>query len=111
MFITGGFFVYLHLLYSLYIMLSLWGFMARQKEVFIGSFPKMGTTNFRGLLQDGPKVKKTNISKFKGKRSMSQKRTSQKDGSSKDYTSGIIWINTDSKKEKSPSKPKSLKKK
>jgi hypothetical protein len=30
--------------------------MAKRKEVFIGSFPKMGTTNFRGLLQTTPKV-------------------------------------------------------
>ena len=42
--------------------------MAKRKEVFIGSFPKMGTTNFRGLFQTTPKVKKTNITKFKGKK-------------------------------------------
>jgi hypothetical protein len=42
--------------------------MAKRKEVFIGSFPKMGTTNFRGLLQTTPKVKKTNITQFKGKK-------------------------------------------
>lgn len=50
--------------------------MAAKKEVFIGGFPKMGTTNFRGLLMPTPKVKKTNITKFKGKKTNGSKKIS-----------------------------------
>jgi hypothetical protein len=40
--------------------------MAFKTKVFLGGFPKMGSTNFRGLLMPGPAVKKTNIAKVKG---------------------------------------------
>ena len=40
--------------------------MAFKTKVFLGGFPKMGSTNFRGLLMPGQVVKKTSISKAKG---------------------------------------------
>jgi len=41
--------------------------MAFKTKVFLGGFSKMGSTNFKGLLMSGPAVKKTSISKVKGK--------------------------------------------
>ena len=48
--------------------------MAKKKELFIGGLPKMGTTNFKGILQSTPKVTKTNITKFKGKKTNGSKK-------------------------------------
>jgi hypothetical protein len=52
--------------------------MAKKKELFIGSFPKMGTTNFKGILQATPKVTKTSITKFKGKKANGSKKAIKK---------------------------------
>ena len=52
--------------------------MAKKKELFIGGFPKMGTTNFRGILQPTPKVTKTSITKFKGKKANGNKKSINK---------------------------------
>ena len=49
--------------------------MAKKKELFIGSLPKMGTTNFKGILQSTPKVTKTSITKFKGKKTNGSKKS------------------------------------
>lgn len=70
--------------------------MAKKKELFIGSLPKMGTTNFKGILQSTPKVTKTSITKFKGKKQMAAKKASLKSSSNKDYQIGTILLNTSS---------------
>lgn len=84
----------------------------------MGGFPKMGSTNFRGLLMPTPKVKKTDITKFKGKNQMAAKKSTPKNTSSKnpskDYMTGIVWMNIDpsaKKAAKSSSIKKSSKKK
>jgi hypothetical protein len=48
--------------------------MASKAKVFIGGLPKMGTTNFTGLLLPKPVVKKTNIATAKGKQSNGSKK-------------------------------------
>jgi hypothetical protein len=52
--------------------------MASKAKVFIGGLPKMGTTNFRGLLLPKPAVKKTNIATAKGTQSNGNKKNSRK---------------------------------
>jgi hypothetical protein len=52
--------------------------MASKARVFIGGLPKMGTTNFTGLLLPKPVVKKTNIATAKGKQSNGNKKNSRK---------------------------------
>lgn len=52
--------------------------MASKAKVFIGGLPKMGTTNFTGLLLPKPAVKKTNIATAKGKQSNGSKKNSRK---------------------------------
>lgn len=52
--------------------------MAFKAKVFIGGFPKMGSTNFRGLLQPKPAVKKTNIATAKGKQPNVSKKSIRK---------------------------------
>ena len=52
--------------------------MAPKTKVFIGGFPKMGTTNFRGLLLPKPVVKKTNIAKAKGTQPNVTKKSTRK---------------------------------
>ena len=49
-----------------------------EAKVYIGGLPKMGTTNFRGLLLPKPAVKKTNIATAKGKQSNGSKKNSRK---------------------------------
>ena len=52
--------------------------MASKAKPFIGGLPKMGTTNFRGLLLPKPAVKKTNIATTKGTQSNGNKKNSRK---------------------------------
>jgi len=52
--------------------------MTPKAKAYIGGLPKMGTTNFRGLLLPKPAVKKTNISTVKGTQSNGNKKNSRK---------------------------------
>jgi len=52
--------------------------MASKAKAYIGSLPKMGTTNFRGLLLPKPAVKKTNIATAKGTQSNGSKKSIHK---------------------------------
>jgi hypothetical protein len=71
----------------------------------------MGTTNFKGILQPNPKVTKTSITKFKGKKQMAAKKASQKSNSNSDYQIGTILLNTSSMTKKIAAPKKISKKK